>query len=155
VFFKTSGGKGMAKNLSVANESICDDRKDITLEIKEEQLDIAKKWIETGNVNIYKETCIEEKKFSIPLKREELVIEKKILNSASKEHKDIPTEVIRIILNEEQAEFTKHTVALEDVSIYKQQIEDIKHIEETLKHEEPKVKIYGSPEVKDESNSNY
>jgi len=30
---------------------------------------------------------------------------------------------------------------LEDVSIYKQQIQDIKHIEETLKREEPIVKF--------------
>lgn len=37
-----------------------------------------------------------------------------------------------------------------DVSIYKQQIEDIEHIAETLKKEEPKVKIFGSPKVSDE-----
>ena len=43
-------------------------------------------------------------------------------------------------------------VALEDVSIYKQQIEDIKHIEETLNREAAKVKISGSPKVRDESN---
>lgn len=30
---------------------------------------------------------------------------------------------------------------MEDVSIYKQQIQDIKHIEETLKREEPIVKF--------------
>jgi uncharacterized protein (TIGR02271 family) len=58
----------------------------------------------------------------------------------------VPTDTIRILLNEEQVEFTtKHRVALEGVSIYKQQIEDIKHIEETLKREEPKVIISGSP----------
>ena len=48
----------------------------------------------------------------------------------------MPTEVIRIVLSEEQVEFTKHRVALEDVSIYKQLIKDIKHIEETLRREE-------------------
>lgn len=148
VFFKTSGGKGMVKISSFAQQRTYDDSNNITLQIKEEQLDLAKKLVETGEVNIYRETFIEEKNFTIPLKREELVIEKKSLSSTSSDHKDIPTEVIRITLNEEQAEFTKHMVALEDVSIYKQQIQDIKHIEETLKREEPKVKIFGSPEVR-------
>ena len=44
-------------------------------------------------------------------------------------------------------------VALEDVSIYKQQIKDILHIEETLKKEQSKVKISGSPKVIDKSDS--
>lgn len=57
----------------------------------------------------------------------------------------MPTEAIRILLNEEQVEFTKHRVALEGVSIYKQQIEDIKHLKRHRKREEPKVIISGSP----------
>jgi uncharacterized protein (TIGR02271 family) len=124
------------------------DSKNVTLQFKEEQLDLAKKWIQTGEVKIYREYFTEERSFTVPVKREELVIEKKIA-SATPEHKDVPTEVIRILLSEEQVEFTKHRVALEDVLIYKQQIEDIKHIEETLRREEPKVIISGSPRVRD------
>ncbi len=44
-------------------------------------------------------------------------------------------EVVRIPLFEESVQFTKHNVALEDVSIYKHKIEDIKSIEATLKRE--------------------
>lgn len=118
-----------------------------TLQIKEEQLDIAKKWIETGDVKIYKETFSEEKNFTIPIQREELVIEKKSISSDTSKDKDSETQIIRIPLNEEQVEFSKHKVVLEDISIYKQQIKDIEHIEETLKKEKPKVKISGSPNV--------
>ena len=127
------------------------DSENVTLEIKEEQLDLAKKWMQTGEVKIYKESFTEEKSITVPVKREELVIEKTTLASATPEHKDVPTEVIRIRLSEEQVELTKHRVSLEDVSIYKEQIEEIKHIEETLKREELKVKISGSPKVTDES----
>lgn len=125
----------------------------VTLQIKEEQLELAKKWIQTGDVKIYKESFTEEKTFTVPIEFEELVIEKKNLISATPEHNDVPTEVIRIRLSEEHVEFTKHTVVLEDVSIYKQQKEDIKHIVESLKREEINVKISGSPKVRDESNS--
>ncbi|MBB6216569.1 uncharacterized protein (TIGR02271 family) [Anaerosolibacter carboniphilus] len=134
-------------------QSINDDSKNVTLQIKEEQLDIAKKWVKTGDVKIYKENFTEEKSFTVPVMHEELIIEKKTLASDRPEHKDAPTEVIRIPLSEEQVEFTKYRVTLEDVSIYKQHIEDIKHIEATLKRDEAKVKVSGSPRVRDKSNS--
>lgn len=122
----------------------------VILQIKEEQLDLAKKLIQTGEVKIYKESHTQEKSFTVPVKREELVIEKKkTLASATPEPNEVPTEVIRILLSEEQVEFTKHKVTFEDVSIYKQQLADIIHIEETLKREELKVKISGSPKIRD------
>lgn len=110
-----------------------------TLQIKEERLDIIKKWIQTGDVEIYKESYFQKKSFTVPVKREELVIEK-----------IAPTpEVTRILLGEEQVEITKHWVNLEDVSIYRQQLADIKHIEMTLKHEVPNVKFVSSPKIGD------
>jgi len=112
-----------------------------TLQIKEEQLDIVKKWMQTGDVKIYKESYTQQKSFTVPVKREELVIEKKDPAFADPENIATPTEVTRILLGEEQVEFTKHWVDLEDVSVYKHQIEDIKHIEVTLRHEVPNIKF--------------
>ena len=136
--------------ISTPKQNIYSNNENVTLKIKEEQLEVAKKWMQTGEVKVYRESFSEEKSFTVPVLREELVIEKKPLTSAAPEYKYIPTEAIRIRLSEEQVEITKHRVDLEDVSIYKQQVEDIKHIEETLKREEAKVKISGSPEVKDD-----
>ena len=124
----------------------------IKFNIKKEQLDIAKEWMQTGEVNIYRETITEEKSFTIPIKREELVIKKRELTNVSPQPKDNSTGVIRILLNEEHVEFNRHKVELEDVSIYKQQIQDIKHIEETLKREEPIINITESLEFAHNSN---
>lgn len=120
-----------------------------TLQIKKEQLDIAKKWIQTGNVKIHKETFTEEKNFTIPIVHEELVIEKETLSSTDVQSKNSATKILHIPLSEEHVEFTKHKVALEDVSIYKQQVEGIKHIEKTLKREKAKIQVSGSPNVID------
>ena len=144
--------KEHALETSTPKESIDDYSKDVTLQIKQEQLDIAKKWIQTGEVNIYRETFTEEKSFTVPVNREELVIEKKSIDIGTSTHEDMTKEVIRIPLNEEKIEFTKQRVDLEDVSIYKEQIQDIKHIEETLKCEEPRVKVSGSAKVSEKSN---
>lgn len=128
-------------------EKVSSSQNNATFQIKEEQLDIVKKWIQTGDVKIHKEIFSEEKSFTIPIQREELVIEKKSIASDTSRDKDSETQIIRIPLNEEQVEFSKHKVILEDISIYKQQIKDIEHIEETLKKEKPKVEISGSPNV--------
>lgn len=126
------------------------DSTDVTLQIKEEQLQIVKNWLQTGEVKIYRDSFLEEKSFIIPVECEELVIEKKTLVSVNQKPISQPTEVIRIRLSEEHVEFTKHKFVLEDVSIYKQEIEEIKHIEETLKKEEVRVKISGSAKIRDE-----
>jgi len=125
------------------------DRKTVSLKIKGEQLNLAKQMIQTGEVKIYKEYLTEEKSFTIPVKREELVIEKKKLAAATPEREDGPTEIIRILLSEEQVEVIKHKVALEDVSIYKQQVDDLIRIEETLKSEELNINTSVSPMIKD------
>lgn len=155
LYSKENTNTKYVQETSKTKQNVKDDSNHVTLQIKEEQLDIAKKWVQTGGVKIYTETFTEEKTFNIPIMRKELIIEKKVLASATLEHKDAPPEIIRIPISEEQVEFIKHNVDLEDISIYKQQLEDIKHIEETLKREKVKVKISGSPLVKDESNSKH
>jgi uncharacterized protein (TIGR02271 family) len=127
----------MENYLLVNHERASGPMKDVTFKIKEEQLNIAKQWLQTADVKVYRETLTQEKSFSIPIKREELVIEHTLLSS----QKNVPPEVIRILLSEEQVNFTKNMLFIEDVSIYKEQIEDIKHIEAILKREEPRIKF--------------
>lgn len=122
---------------------------DVTLQLKEEQLVLAKKWMQTSEVKIYRESLTEEKNFTLTVEYEELVIEKKLPALAASEQNE-PPDVIRIRLTEEQVEFTKRMVSLEDVSIYKQQIQEIQHIEETLKREASAIKVFGSPKVRDD-----
>jgi len=134
----------MAETISTDNQNFL---QEMTLQLKEEQLILVKRLIQRGDVKIYRESFTEEKSFKVPIECEELVIEKKIPASETSAQDEMLTEVIRIRLSEEQVEFKKNRVTLEDISIYKQQIEEIKHIEKTLKKEEPNIKIFGSPTV--------
>ncbi|MBU3180385.1 YsnF/AvaK domain-containing protein [Clostridium psychrophilum] len=124
--------------------------KDVDLKIKEEKLDISKEWMQTADVKVYRESITLKKSFTVSVERIELVIENKNLSSDIQDHNDEPKNIIRIPLSEESVEFTKHKVALEDVSIYKQKIEDIKTIETTLKKEQAKIKISDSLKIKTE-----
>jgi uncharacterized protein (TIGR02271 family) len=125
---------------------------DSKIQLHEEQLNIAKKWAKTGEVSIRKEVFIEEKIITVPITREELIIEKKVLdNEVSNEIDSLP-EIIRIPISEERIEIIKHPVTLEDVSIYKRQFEETKSIEKTLKKEKLHIETTGNTVVIDKEN---
>jgi uncharacterized protein (TIGR02271 family) len=114
---------------------------EVTLKLHKEELQVSKKWIETANVTVYKESYTEEKQILVPVRREELIIEKKILNSEGETDKNIET--IRIPLREDRIEVTLHPTLLEDVEIYKNQYEELKHVIETLKEEKVHIETIG------------
>jgi uncharacterized protein (TIGR02271 family) len=119
-----------------------------TLQLHKEELQISKKWIDTADVKIYKNTYKEEKQITVPITREELVIEKKKANPQGTFDGEIET--IRIPLSEEHIEITKHPVTLEDVEIYKNQFEEILHVNETVKEEKLHIHTNGDIMVHDQ-----
>lgn len=134
-------------NRKISNQNIYKTLDSRRLKLLEEKLDISKKQVQTGDVKIHKEVVTEEKNFTIPLNREELVIEKKIITPNDIGDNNYHTETIRIPISEERAEFIKHTVPLEDVSISKHQFQEIKTVEETLKKEKLHVDTDGTPKI--------
>jgi uncharacterized protein (TIGR02271 family) len=123
------------------NSSYVDNEK---LQLREERLHITKKRIQTAEVNMHKESFTEEKTFTVPVTREELVIEKKYLDEDK-------SETIRIPIKDERVEIVKHPVVLEDVSYHIDHIQENKHIEETLKKENLKIEQEGSASVIDKN----
>ncbi|TCN19889.1 YsnF/AvaK domain-containing protein [Mesobacillus foraminis] len=116
-----------------------------TLRLHKEELQISKKMVQTSDVKVYKRSYTEEKQISIPVRHEELVIEKRKLNEAEAEGELIET--IRIPLSEERIEVTLHPTILEDVEIYTQQFEEIIEIQETLKEEKARINTVGNIRV--------
>jgi uncharacterized protein (TIGR02271 family) len=114
---------------------------EVTLKLHKEELQISKKWIETANVKVYKKSYTEEKQILVPVRREELIIEKKIVNSEGETNKNI--EMICIPIREDRIEVTLHPTLLEDVEIYKNQYEELKDVIETLKEEKIHIETIG------------
>lgn len=125
------------------------------IQLHQEQLDIMKKWIQTGEVTVHKEVYTEEKSIIVPVTKEEYVIEKKVLNSDNSNKNEKPVEIIRIPVKEEKVEVIKHPVALGEVSVYLQQFQEIAHIDETLKKENLKINSTGNADIIDEPTQNF
>lgn len=117
-------------------------RKDGKIYLHEEKLDISKKKVVTAKVTMHTETLTEEKKITVPVTREELVIENKDLEKNQ-------TETIRIPLSEEQVEVVKYPVILENVAISRREFQDTQCIEETLKKEKLHLETTGDVKILD------
>ncbi|MEA4924486.1 MAG: YsnF/AvaK domain-containing protein [Syntrophomonadaceae bacterium] len=100
--------------------------------LREEKLDVIKKWINTGECQWHKEIITEEKNYSIPLKREELVVEQNYPDPASPGSR---IETIRIPLREERPDISRQTFDLEEVQIYKKPVRQHETVRENLRKE--------------------
>lgn len=112
---------------------------DEKLYLRQEELDIAKDRILVGDVELSKEIIEEQKIVDVPVTQEEVVIQRKTIDN---EPSDLPVghmESIHIPVNEERVEVGKHTVITGEVSAVKREIEETRHVEETLKKEEARV----------------
>ncbi|MHB7979395.1 hypothetical protein CF067_11095 [Clostridium sporogenes] len=123
--------------------------RDMKMQLREEQMKISKNKIQTGEVSIHKEVLTEEKNITVPVKREELVIENTVCDPQFHDKSESHTETIRIPIKEERIDIHKQPVDLEDVSVSKDQYEDVKHITETLKKEVPHISINGDAKIVD------
>ncbi|MGE5372455.1 MAG: YsnF/AvaK domain-containing protein [Solirubrobacterales bacterium] len=137
--------KAIAGFLSDAKTQLSD-RGNPKLLLKQEQLQIAKKRIQTGDVTIRKEVSVEDKTVTVPLQREDLVIEKRIMRPENPGQ--IETETIRIPIREERAAVLKHPVQLENVSVYRQRHQAMKQVDAVVRKETVRVRING-PKPKD------
>jgi uncharacterized protein (TIGR02271 family) len=122
------------------------------LQRREEQLEISKELVQTAEVTSHKEVITKEKTITVPVTREELVIEKRSFDNDASNTDNETSEIMRIPLTEEQIDIVKNPVKLEEVSIYKNQYDETEHIEETLKKEIAHIETTGNVKVVDKEN---
>jgi uncharacterized protein (TIGR02271 family) len=129
---------------------------DDTIQLKEEKLDVNTHDVETGEVDIHKRVVNDTETIDVPVKREEIVIERKPVNNDVTKDADhinpddtLKDETITIPVKEEQIDVSKHTVVREEVEVHKKEHEDVKHVTEDVSHEELDVDTKGDVQVED------
>ena len=130
---------------------------DRIIPVREEELSVHKQLVETGEIIIHKEVITEDKTITVPVSREELVIERRpastqasdpTLNEGEKLSEALSDgEMLRIVLHEEQVHVEKQTVVKEEILISKRQVQETKHIEETLRREEAHIERVGDVNI--------
>lgn len=121
---------------------------DRTLQLREERLRVEKEPVETGRVDVRKEVVTEHKDITVPVEREEVVIERHPARgkAASGAMKD---EEIRIPTREEKVKVSKETVAREEVTVGKRKVQGTETVSGDVAHEELVVEKEGKARTRD------
>lgn len=127
------------------------DAYDRAIKLHEERLHVDKETVQTGNVHVRKEVVTEQKSLTVPVQREEVVIERRpVRGGAVKE--DLQAEEIRIPVKEEQVRVKKDVVVKEEVNVKKRKIQDTETVHDSVQHEELHVDGNGKTTVREEHN---
>ncbi|WP_342424748.1 YsnF/AvaK domain-containing protein [Paenibacillus sp. FSL E2-0178] len=121
-----------------------EDRK---LRLREEQLDVSKNKVQTGEVNVHKEIIEEQKTINVPVTHEEIVIERRAVNNDTTAEPVGADETIRIPVSEEQVEVRKNTVVTGEVEIHKREVQGTEQVQDTVRREEARVDKSGDVKV--------
>lgn len=129
-----------------------DDEVITSLQLKEEQLSIEKKWNELAQVEIYKESVTIEKTIKVPIIQERLVIEKNTIHPTDSNIENQNIETIKIPLTEESIEIKKHPIMLQEIEISKKQCIKTQQVEVSLKKEKLNISTSGKAIIKEINN---
>lgn len=137
---------------AVSDQTDLDTDDERTLKLREEQLDVSKERVQTGEVNVHKEVVEEEKTVHVPVTHEEVYVERRAVSDAST---DTTTpvgedETIRVPIVEEKVEVTKKPVVTEELVIGKRQATETEQVTEKVQREKATVETDGDATV-DES----
>jgi stress response protein YsnF len=139
-----------------------------TVELVEEQLRARTRPVQTGEVTIRKEVVTETRTLEVPVRREELVIERTpVERHAFDSRQSGPSdplvdqlvdrlrhmqsgEVLRIPIVEEEVIVHKRPVVVEEVTLGKRVIEDSQKVSDTVRREEARIEHHGDVRVQGE-----
>ncbi len=119
------------------------------MRLREEQLNVNKERVQSGEVGIHKDVISEEKTVNVPVTHEEAFIERRPVTDASiTDNTPIGEgETIRVPLSEEQVNVSKSTVVTGEVEIGKRSVTENQRVSDTVRHEEARLERTGDARV--------
>lgn len=115
--------------------------------LREEKLRIFKQDYEAGELTLHKDVVAEQQVVDVPVYHEEIVIERYPGSDQPVETHITEGEIIRIPVHEERVDVEKRTFVREEVALGKHKVEGVKHISETVHHEEAHLTRKGEVDV--------
>jgi len=119
-----------------------------TIQVKEEVLHAEKHPVETGEVRVHKEVHTENRSIEVPVRHEEVVIERTPVHGRAATGGTIREgEEIRIPVSEEQVDVSKHAVVTEEVKVGKRVVQGTETVSGQVRKEEVHVDQSGDVDI--------
>jgi uncharacterized protein (TIGR02271 family) len=120
-----------------------------TVEVREEELEAHKRPVKKGEVRVRKEMTTEQETLSVPVTREEVVVERRPAGRRRASSSDLrPGEEVRIPVTEEEVRVEKRPVVKEEVTVGKRKVQDTKQVSGRVRKEKVRVEEEGDVKVR-------
>ena len=120
------------------------------LRLREEQLNVNKQPVQTGEVQLHKNVVEEQKTVNVPVTHEEVYVERRPVTDATADNTPIGQgEDIRVPVSQEQVNVNKNTVTTGEVSVGKRTVQGNQQVTDTVRHEEANLEQDGNPRMND------
>ena len=150
---RTSGfetaGTASSGSMGTARAGETDERR---IQLRGEMLRAVKQRVEKGEIRLRKDIITENQTISVPVTREEVVVERVSAGEAQPLSGKIGDEgEIRVPVSEERVSVVKEPVVTGEVRVRKQAVQDNQQVTDTVRHEEVRVENEGAVDVKEKS----
>ena len=117
------------------------------IQLREEELRAHKETVGAGEVKVRKEVQTEQRQITVPVEREEIVVERRPAGGKAAKG-DMKAEVIRIPVKEERVHVTKEPVVREEVVVSKRKVHGTQTVSDTVRKEDLAVESEGGAKVR-------
>jgi uncharacterized protein (TIGR02271 family) len=140
---------------------------DQRMQLREEVLQVQKEWVQTGEIRIRKRVITEEKVFRVPVSREEVIIERVSLNGQPSNETVEPNasleadegeilslgdgETVKILVLEEQVTINKIPIVIEEITLTKRVLQEMKQITENVQREKVRIERRGNADIQSDN----
>lgn len=130
------------------------DTEEQSLALHEERLNIDKEKVQTGEIQVHKQTVEEDRKIQVPVEREEINIDRHVISEETTAEKEAQTltpaqayekgDAIYIPLTEERLDIGKKKVVREELVIGKRKVKDVQVVNQTVRREVADIEETGT-----------
>lgn len=120
---------------------------DTHLELREEELDIDKHRVETGDVELHKDIVEEEQTVNVPVSHDQVVIEQRAVDHVPTDEPITEEETVHIPVTTEKIDVDKHTVVTGEVSAHKRSVQESEQVRDVLRKEVADIESHGNPDI--------
>ena len=117
------------------------------LDLREEELDINKYRVETGDVTLHKDIVEEERSVDVPVSHDQVIIEQRTVDHKPTDEPITADETVHIPVTAEKIDVEKHTVVTGEVSAHKRSVQETEQVHEVLRKEVADVQSHGTADL--------
>jgi uncharacterized protein (TIGR02271 family) len=139
-------GAPTARTEATTRDNVASER---AVQLREEELRVQKRPVETGHVTVGKDVIEEKKTMDVPVTREEVTVERRPVDRRPSDRPiDETSSTVKVPVHEERVDVEKRPVVYEEVGIGKRQVTDTQSVSETVRREEARIQHDGDVNVR-------